>query len=227
MKNLPKFVVSVDCVIFAYFDDAIQVPLLMRAEEPFINQWALPGGPMQDEENPHQACLRKLEEDIGLKVQYLEQLFTFADPHRDPRDRAISIAHFALIEDQDRSLIWGSDTKTAKWVSIDNLPQENWAFDHQEIVQLAIKRLQAKLSYEPIGLNLLPEEFNLPELKKIYDVILQKKLDRRNFYKRIKATNLLIPTRTIPSKRGKPTQLYKFDKIKYNQLQKEGFSFQI
>ncbi len=226
-EELSTYVVSVDCVIFGYMHNAIMVALLMRAEEPFADCWALPGGPILAGESPEQACLRKLEEDIGLKVEYLEQLYTFGAPGRDPRKRAFSISHFALIEDTERPLIWGQDSRTAQWFHIDKLPSSDWAFDHENIVQKALQRLRGKLSYEPIGLSLLPEEFSLPELKNIYDVILGKELDRRNFYKKIKATGLLLPTQTIPSTRGKPTQLYRFDRKRYAQLKEEGFAFEI
>ncbi|WP_309399656.1 NUDIX hydrolase [Cerasicoccus maritimus] len=226
-SRLSKFVVSVDCVIFGYINNAIYVPLLMRALEPYEDCWSLPGGPILDHETPKQACLRKLEEDIGLKVEYLEQLYTFGEPDRDPRERAFSIGYFALIEETDRPLIWGSDSRTAQWFHIDKLPEGQWAFDHQKIVEMALNRLRGKLSYEPIGLSLLPEEFSLSELKTIYDVILGKELDRRNFYKKIKSTGLLIPTKTVPSTRGKPTQLYRFDQEQYAKLKEEGFSFEV
>ncbi|WP_309387373.1 NUDIX hydrolase [Cerasicoccus frondis] len=225
--QLSKFVVSVDCVIFGYINNAIYVPLLMRAQEPYEDCWSLAGGPILENETPEQACLRKLEEDIGLKVEYLEQLYTFGDPGRDPRERAFSISYFALIEQTDRPLIWGSDSRTAQWFHIDKLPEGQWAFDHQQIVDMALQRLRGKLSYEPIGLSLLPEEFSLSELKTIYDVILGQELDRRNFYKKIKSTGLLIPTKTVPSTRGKPTQLYRFDQEQYARLKDEGFSFEV
>lgn len=224
-KDISKFIVSVDCVIFGYIHNAIYVPLLMRAIEPYKDCWSLPGGPIYGDESPEQACLRKLEEDIGLKIEYIEQLYTFAAANRDPRERAFSISHFALIEETDRPLIWGQDSRTAQWFQIDKLPEGNWAFDHEDIVQTAIKRLRGKLTYEPIGLSLLPDEFSLPELKKIYDVILGIELDRRNFYKKIKSKDLLIPTSIVPSNRGKPTQLYRFDRKRYAKLKEEGFSF--
>lgn len=221
------FVVSVDCVIFGYINGAIYIPLLMRAVEPFADCWCLPGGPIQETETPEAACLRKLQEDIGMKVEYIEQLYTFGQPDRDPRQRAFSIGYFALIEDTDRALIWGRDSRTAQWFHLDKLPESNWAFDHEDIVRKAIQRLRGKLTYEPIGMSLLPPEFSLAELKKIYDAILGVNLDRRNFYKKLKATGLLIPTHTVPSNRGKPTQLYRFDEERYLTLKDEGFAFEI
>jgi len=226
-QNLSKFVVSVDCVIFGYINQAIYVPLLMRANEPFADCWSLPGGPIRDDEAPEDACLRKLQEDIGLKVEYIEQLYTFGAPGRDPRERAFSISYFALIEETDRPLIWGRDSRTAQWFHIDKLPESQWAFDHGNIVNVALQRLRGKLTYEPIGMSLLPEEFSLSELKTIYEVILGHQLDRRNFYKKMKSTGLLIPTQTVPSNRGKPTQLYRFDQEQYARLKQDGYAFEI
>jgi len=224
-KELSTFIVSVDSVIFAYMNRAVYIPLIMRGIEPFQDCWSLPGGPIMEQEAPEAACLRKLEEDMGLKVEYLEQLYTFGAPDRDPRKRAFSISYFALIAASEAPLSWGRDSRTAQWFHIDQLPKESWAFDHQKIVQMAIKRLRAKLSYEPVGLSLLAKEFSLSELKRIYDVILGTELDRRNFQKKLKSTGLLIPTRTVPSPRGKPSQLYRFDEARYQQLNEEGFSF--
>ena len=223
--TLQKFVVSVDCVIFGYFNKSIYIPLLMRAEKPFTDCWSLPGGPIHENEHPENACLRKLEEDMGLKVEHLEQLFTFGEVGRDPRERAFSISYFALIEETDRPLKWGRDARTAEWFNIDKLPQQQWAFDHRKIVEKAIRRLRNKLTYEPIGMRLLPEEFSLSELKTIYDVILGKELDRRNFYKKIKATGFLAPTKKVPSARGKPTQLYRFEGVSCEQDKGKGVVF--
>jgi len=227
MAKTPAFVVSVDCVVFAYRNRAIYLPLLLRARAPFIDAWSLPGGPIQADETPEAACLRKLREDIGLKAEYVEQLYTFGEPDRDPRRRAFSIAYFALIRESDESLQWGPDTRTAQWFHLDKLPEHPWAFDHEKIVAMALKRLRAKVGYEPIGLHWLPKEFSLSELRQIYEVILGRSLDRRNFYKKLKGTGLLIPTRTQPSPRGKPTQLFRFDRGRYARLREEGFEFGI
>lgn len=229
--ELSTFVVSVDCVIFGYINKAIYIPLLLRRasrrNEPFPDCWSLAGGPILKGETPEQACKRKLEEDIGLKIEHLEQLYTFGAPNRDPRKRAFSIAYFAMVQESEGPLVWGEDSRTAQWFHIDKLPEGPWAFDHQEIVEMAVKRLKGKLTYEPIGLSLLSEKFSLAELKTIYDVILGKELDRRNFYKKMKSTGLLVPTETIPSTRGKPTQLYRFDQEKYERFKKEGFAFEV
>ena len=230
-QETPPVVVHVDCVIFGFMRKALYIPLLLRstvdASDPFPDCWSLPGGPMRENETPEEACFRSFEEDIGLKIEYLEQLYTFGALDRDPRARTISIAYFALIQVTDKPLIWGKDARTAQWFAIERLPEGPWAFDHREIIEMAIRRLRGKLSYEPIGFNLLSAEFSLPDLKALYDVILGKELDRRNFYKKIKATGLLHPTKTVPSKRGKPTQLYRFDSCRYQELREQGFAFEI
>lgn len=228
-KKLSKYVVSVDCVLFAYRDKKFYIPLLLRnsTSPHFPNAWSLPGGPISDQEDPEQACTRKLKEDFGLKIHHLEQLYTFGDPSRDPRIRAFSIAHFALVSFPTKELKCGPDYVTAQWFELSKIPESPWAFDHHLILQTAINRIKSKIQYEPIGISILPHEFSLADLKYIYDAILNTSLDRRNFYKKIKKSDLLIPTRTIPSKRGKPTQLYKFDKSKYNKLKATGYNFEI
>jgi len=223
---LSKLFVSVDSVVFGYRDRRIFLALFMRREgkgEPFPRCWSIPGGPVEKEETFEQACERKLQEDLGLHVEYLEQLYTFGAPDRDPRDRAVSVAYYALTRMPDTPFILGEDVASAGWFPIDELPEGPWAFDHKRIIGTALERLRGKLTYAPIGVNLLPKEFSLPDLKAIYEAILGNELDRRNFQKRILATELLIPTRTIKSPRGKPTQLYRFDAKKYAKYQRDGY----
>lgn len=228
--EVSRFIVSADSVIFAYLDGSIYIPLYKRsshAAEPFPDYWSLAGGPIQDDESPKEACRRKLEEDLQLKVEYLEQLYTFGDPARDPRKRSISIAYFALTRLHAEQLANNLPNSTSRWFPIKDLPKSKWAFDHKRIVNTAIKRLKAKVTYEPIGFNLLDAEFSIPQLQSLYESILGRKLDRRNFAKKINSFKLLIPTKTIQAGRGRPTQLHKFDTQQYNRLQKEGFVFEI
>lgn len=221
-----KFIVSADTVIFGYHNGIIYIPLFKRANtprEPYPQHWSLAGGPINDDETLENACRRKLEEDLKLKVEYLEQLYTFGTPDRDPRSRAISIAYLALIQLDEHQLA----DKQNNWFTLQNLPQSKWAFDHKQIVTAGIKRLKAKITYEPIGINLLSEEFSIPQLQSLYEAILERSLDRRNFAKKIHAFALLIPTQTIRAGRGRPTQLYKFDTQQYKRLQKDGFVFEL
>jgi len=168
-----------------------------------------------------------LEEDLKLKVEYLEQLYTFGDPKRDPRNRSISIAYFALIKLSEEKIENDDTQMKVHWFPISQLPKSDWAFDHRQIVATAIERLKAKVTYEPIGFNLLDTEFSIPQLQNLYEAILERDLDRRNFAKKIHSFDLLIPTRTIRAGRGRPSQLYKFDTKQYKRLQKEGLLFEV
>jgi len=224
-----KLIVSVDTVIFGYIHGVIYTPLYRRIEkkdEPFPGHWSLPGGPIQTEESFETACKRKLKEDLGIKVEYLEQLYTFGSPGRDPRNRSISVSYIALIRLHPDQLNHDTDSDI-QWFSISEKPKSRWAFDHANILDMAIKRLKAKVTYEPIGLNLLDEEFSIPQLQALYESILERKLDRRNFAKKIHSFSLLIPTVKLSEGRGRPTQLFKFDMNQYRRLIKDGFIFEI
>ncbi len=225
-----RFIVSVDAVIFGYNNGTIYTPLYQRrtaSADPFPKHWSLAGGPLQEDESLEDACRRKLEEDLDLKVEYLEQLYTFGDPDRDPRNRAISIAYFALIKLSEERMKADTAKMDIQWFPIDQLPKSKWAFDHKQVVTKAINRLKAKVTYEPIGFNLLDTEFSIPQLQSLYESILGRELDRRNFAKKIHSFELLIPTRTVRAGRGRPTQLHKFNTRQYSRLQKEGFVFEI
>lgn len=229
MSKMPsKFYVSVDSVIFAYHDRKMYIPLFRRkgdrSHEPFPDHWSLPGGPLLAGETLEQACRRKLEEDIGLKIEYLEQLYTFGAPDRDPRDRAISVGYFALIRWPDEDLQEGQDVRELQWFEFDALPSGPYAFDHHDIIKAAMSRLQSKVQYQPIGLNLAGDEFSITDLKSIYEVLLGRELDKRNFVKKLLSFGLLIPTRKMQGAKGRPTQLYRFDTEVYEQLQQGGFS---
>lgn len=223
-----KLFVSVDSVIFGYRDRHLYVPLFLRrsrrAAEPFPDCWSLPGGPLLEGETFEEACRRKLEEDIGLQIEYLEQLYTFGDPNRDPRDRAISVSYFALIRWTDKPLVAGPDVREARWFDLNSLPKGSYAFDHRKILEAAIQRLRGKILYQPIGLNLLDEEFSMTDLKAIYDTVLGREMDKRNFAKKMLSFELLIPTHIQRRPLGRPTQLYRFDQKVYEKLQNGGFA---
>lgn len=227
--GISKFVVSVDSVIFGYIDGVIHTPLYRRSpkkDEPFPNKWSLPGGPIQANESFEQACQRKLEEDLEIKVGYLEQLYTFGAPERDPRSRSISVSYLALIRLNSNQMS-RTGSGEINWFPMSDLPKSDWAFDHEGILKMAIKRLKAKVTYEPIGLNLLDEEFSIPQLQLLYESILERKLDRRNFAKKIHSFSLLLPTKKLIEGRGRPTQFFKFDMKQYRLLIQQGFIFEI
>ncbi|MEY4903203.1 MAG: hypothetical protein RLZZ292_1018 [Bacteroidota bacterium] len=182
---------TVDCVIFGYDDEALNILLIQRGIEPFINEWALPGGFVLAHETLDEAARRELKEEAGIENMYMEQLYTFGNLDRDPRGRVVSVAYFALVKLADyQDVSADTDAKDARWFPIALLPK--LAFDHAEILEIALHRLQAKVLYEPIVFELLPEKFVFGQLEKVYEAILQRKIDRRNFRKKILATGYVI-----------------------------------
>jgi 8-oxo-dGTP diphosphatase len=219
--------VAVDAIVFGYADNKLNVLLIKQKFGELKNQWALVGGFVKDHETLNDAVNRELQEETGIKVNYLEQLFTFGDKlDRDPRFRVISVAYFALVNSTKLVLQADSDAEDAKWFSINELP--DLAFDHKEILKTAQYRLQSKLTYQPIGFDLLPKEFLFSELENLYCTILEKEIDRRNFRKKILSFGIVEETEKFGSKvKGRPAKLYRFNKLKYNKLLKEGFLFEI
>ncbi|MEM7280882.1 MAG: NUDIX domain-containing protein [Pseudomonadota bacterium] len=188
----PHPAVTVDIVIFSVRHDRLNLLLIKRAAHPFKGQWALPGGFVGIEEDLLQAAKRELLEETGVETGYLEQLYTFGEPKRDPRERVISVAYFALIPSDLLELRAASDAEGVGWFSVDELPP--LAFDHQSILETAQHRLKAKLEYSTIAFQLMPQEFTMAELQQVYEVITQEPIDKRNFVKRIHALNVLTET---------------------------------
>jgi 8-oxo-dGTP diphosphatase len=203
--------VTVDLVIFTVNNDTLKVMLVKRAEEPFADSWSMPGGFLKIGESLEAAALRVLKEKAGVENVYVEQLYTFGAPDRDPRARVITVTYFALIP--WKNLIQPKSHKITDlmWFPVDSLPR--LAFDHREIVQYAVQRLRAKASYSNIVYGLLPAQFSLSELQKIYEIILDENLDKRNFRKRILAAGLLQETgKKAAMGAHRPAMLYKFRK---------------
>lgn len=216
--------VTVDAVVFGYNQESgISVLLIKRKIEPFQQQWALPGGFVLDQETLEEAVERELQEEAGVAINYLEQLFTFGKPDRDPRTRIISVAYFGLVKSTDFSLFAATDATEAAWFNIYKLP--TLAFDHIDIIQKAIARLRAKFTYEPIGFELLDRKFIFSDLEQLYMKLLGHDIDRRNFKRKIMSLGLVIELdEKAPSvSAGRPGKLYSFDKDKYNQLKSSGF----
>ena len=204
--------VTVDLVIFTVDDDTLKVMLVKRTEEPFADSWSIPGGFLKVGESLEDAALRVLKEKAGVENVYVEQLYTFGDPGRDPRARVITVTYFALIPWKD--LIHPPPNKISDltWSPVNHLPK--LAFDHREIVEYAVKRLRAKASYSNIVYGLMPRQFRLSELQRMYEIIINDKLDKRNFRKRMLATGLLQETgRKDIAGAHRPAMLYKFKKM--------------
>lgn len=217
---------TVDAVVFGYEEGKITVLLIKRKYEPFKNKWAIPGGFIKDNESLEQAVERELFEETGLKINYLEQLYTFGQPERDPRGRIVSITYFGLVRPDAFRLFASTDAKDAQWFSIHELPE--LSFDHKEILELAIKRIQGKITYEPIGFELLDKKFPFSDLEKLYSTLLGRKVDRRNFRKKIVGLNVLDELDEKVSKgSGRPANLFQFNQKRYFQLKKEGIIFEI
>ena len=190
--DYPHPAVTVDIVIFTIRSDELKVLLIKRALSPFRGEWALPGGFVNLDESLDAAARRELEEETGVAGVYLEQLYTFGTPDRDPRERVITIAYYALIPSDRIVLQAATDAEGVSWFGMEELPE--LAFDHHEILSLAHERLVAKLDYSTIAFQFMPQAFSLSELQQVYEVILRAPADKRNFRKRILALNLIEPT---------------------------------
>lgn len=200
--------VTVDIVVFCLCNDDLQVLLIQRKAEPYKRSWALPGGFVDIDESLDHAARRELQEETGVSDVYLEQLFTFGEPDRDPRMRVISVAYVALVSAEAVTLQAGDDAMDARWFSLSDLP--SLAFDHAEIVDYALTRLRYKLEYSHVGFKLLPEEFTLSELQTAYETVLGERLDKRNFRRKILQAKILRETGEHRFGEGRPAKLYRY-----------------
>lgn len=220
---------AVDAIVFGYSKtDGVSVLLIQRKYEPYKDLWALPGGFVGEDESLEEAVKRELQEETGITVNYLEQLYTFGEPKRDPRHRVVSVAYFALVKSSlYQELKASTDAENVGWFGIKNLPR--LAFDHKEIVKTAVDRIRAKIRYQPIGFELLDKKFSFPDLEKLYATLLDRDIDRRNFAKKMLALNILDETSELAKAEGKgrPGKMYQFNKKRYQELLKEGINFEI
>lgn len=187
----PRPAITVDVVIFRLHATQLEMLIVKRAAPPFKGRWAIPGGFVHIDEALEAAARRELFEETGLLNVFLEQLYTFGNPKRDPRGRVISVAYYALIGGT-QPLRAGDDAAAARWCAVDDLPQ--LAFDHRHIANYALKRLRYKLEYTAVGFQLLPPTFTLAELQSVYEIVLGESLDKRNFRRRLLETNVLEAT---------------------------------
>jgi 8-oxo-dGTP diphosphatase len=220
--------VTVDCVVFGLDLDAedLKILLIQRSGRPFAGMWALPGGFVDMGETLEQAAKRELQEETGISRLYLEQLYTFGDPGRDPRDRVITVAYYALVKLTDHTIKADTDASDVAWFGVSDLPR--LAFDHAKIVAMALGRLKGKVRYQPIGFELLPAKFTLSQLQRLYEVVLERRLDKRNFRKKILGMGLLVETSEIQKDVAhRAARLYRFDEERYRRLVQKGFNFEI
>lgn len=227
MKLDQNIKVAVDAIVFGYSGNKLSVLLIRQKFGVMKQRWALVGGFVKNDESLFAAVKRELHEEAGIEVNFLEQLYTFGDHvDRDPRFRVISVAYFALVNPAQFQVKADTDAEDVQWFPIDELP--DLAYDHKEIVETAIRRLKNKLTYQPIGFDLLPAEFLFSELENLYCTILDREIDRRNFRKKILSFGFVEETERFASKKsGRPAKLFRFNSLKYNELIANGIHFEI
>jgi 8-oxo-dGTP diphosphatase len=250
MYEHPRAAVTVDCCVFGidfgievdFFNPRLDLKVLLvkrgPKEDAYENYWALPGGYVNAADIPEgedldQAAHRSLKEKAGITVSYLEQLYTFGNPHRDPRGRVISVAYYALVRSRDYVAKPGTHTTDAAWFSMSNWGQEvilPLAFDHRTILGVALQRLQGKIRYAPLGFNLLPPRFTIPELMRVYEAVLQRNLPRSNFVRfarKLRTNGILIKVGQQEKVSHRPGDIYRFDKRAYDKAVRDGFNLEL
>lgn len=222
----PRPALTVDCVVFGLDEEDLKVLLIQRGLEPFAGRWALPGGFVRVDESLDAAARRELQEEAGVKDVFLEQLYTFGDPGRDPRERVVSVAYYALVRLSEHHVKAATDARNAAWFAVDDTPK--LAFDHNRILKVAEDRLRGKVRYQPIGFELLPPKFTLRHLQHLYEAILDRPLDKRNFRKKILSMGILVDLDEIETDVAhRAARLYAFDKKRYDAMVRKGFNFEI
>jgi len=216
--------VTVDIVIFALRGGSLEVLLVRRGIPPFRGRWAIPGGFVLEDESLDEAARRELREETGVSDVYLEQLCSFGDPGRDPRGRVVTVAYYALVARDRAPLRAGTDAAEARWFPMADLPA--LAFDHRRILDYALERLRNKLEYTTVGFELLPGRFTLTELQRVYEAILGRPLDKRNFRRKMDLLGILRPAggwRREGLRR--PARLYGFAARRFEKLKDRGILF--
>ncbi|MEZ4775521.1 MAG: NUDIX domain-containing protein [Bacteroidia bacterium] len=225
MTEIQNILLAVDAVVFGYHPgEGLSVLLVERRFDPHQGMWALPGGFVRDDESLEAAVQRELKEETGIEMRYLEQLYTFGNPGRDLRRRVVSVAYFALVRPEAFQISASSDASDVRWFDVQKLPE--LAFDHKNILETAIERVRSKVTYEPIGFNLLEEKFTFAELLRLYETILgdKRNIDRANFKKKLKSLGLIeeVNERRKQAGSGRPARLYRFNLTQYAEKKAQG-----
>ena len=211
---------------FGMDEDDLKVMLIQRDLAPFRGKWALPGGFVRLDETVEEAARRELREETGLEKVFLEQLYTYGEIERDPRERVVTVAWYALVRLSDHRVRAATDARDAAWFGLHDIPK--LAFDHDNILQAAYQRLQNKVRYQPIGFELLPKKFTLTQLQKLYEIILDRTLDKRNFRKKILGMEVLQELDEVETDVAhRAARLYRFNKTRYRKMAKQGVNFEI
>jgi len=222
----PHPAVTVDSVVFGLDNEELKILLIRRKLEPFKGAWAIPGGFIQMDESLDDAAKRELLEETGMEQLYLEQLATFGNPDRDPRERVITVAYFAIVNLFDHRVKADSDAEEAGWFPVEDTPK--LAFDHEKILAAALERLQGKIRYQPLVFEFLPEKFTLSQVQRLYETVLCRSLDKRNFRKKIQGTGLVLPLDEYEMDVShRAARFYRFDREAWEEKSEEGFHFSI
>lgn len=217
---------TVDCVVFGLDEEDLKILLIQRDLEPFAGQWALPGGFVAVGESLDDTARRELSEETGLENVFLEQLYTFSDPERDLREHVVTAAYYALVNLSEHKVQAATDARSAAWFAVDDVPE--LAFDHDRILKVAYERLKGKIRYQPVGFELLPRKFTLRQLQGLYEKILDRDLDKRNFRKKILNMGIIEELAEIETDVAhRAARLYRFDKKQYDARIKDGFNFEL
>jgi len=220
----PHPAVATDCAVFGFDGHNIKILLIKRGVEPFLNCWAMPGGFLRMDETVDQCARRELFEETGLQPEVIEQFGVFSDINRDPRERIVSIAYYSLVK--SASVRGGDDAQDARWFDLKQLPE--LAFDHAKILEQALLALKQRIHFEPIGFNLMDNEFTIPDLQRLYEAILDTQFDRRNFMKKILQVGVISEIKDVPDSLrqnhhvGRTPKYYTFNKDVYEELKKNG-----
>lgn len=225
--DYPRPAVTVDCIVFGVGKSgALNVLLIQRRLQPFIGEWALPGGFVHRNEALEEAACRELAEETGITGVFLEQLRAYGTPQRDPRGHTVTVAFYALVNLWNYQIKAATDAKQAQWWAMDQLP--NLAFDHDLILTDAISTLRSSIRHHPIGFKLLPPKFTLSQLQRLYEIVLARPFDKRNFRKKLLKLDILIALNEKETNvTHRAAQLYQFDHIKYKARQQTGFNFDL
>lgn len=222
----PRAALTVDCVVFGVDEEDLKVLLVERGLPPFQGSWALPGGFVRVDETLEEAAARELEEETGVVAPTLEQLHAFGAVGRDPRERVVTVAYFTLVKLSDHRVRAATDARDARWFPVKAPPA--LAFDHADILAFALERLRTRARTRPLGFELLPAKFSLSQLQRVYEKVLDRPLDRRNFRKKLHALGLVKPLaemeKGVPRR---PARLFRFDANRYQRLERDGFELQL
>lgn len=223
-KNPSYPAIAVDNVVLTFRDKALQVLLVQRKDNPYKGSWALPGGFVGNQESLEAAALRELLEETGIRKAFIEQLHTFGAVDRDPRGRVVSVAFYALVRAEQSHTVPGSDASDAQWFNVHELP--DLGFDHVEIITYALSQLKQKFRFQPICFELLPKEFTMTQMQRLYESVLETELDKRNFRKKIASLDLLTTANAKQHTENKRSPiLYRFDMAKFADLSESGAKF--